>query len=78
MSTEQATIEEQEQWLEEPVEPGLPRRPRRRLLTPVPLALTGVLLVACGFIGGVLVEKGQNPSSSSAGGTSGLASRFAA
>ena len=43
------------------------------------LSLLGVLLLACGFIGGVLVEKGQSSSSSSAaGGASGLASRFAA
>ncbi len=42
----------------------LARRPRRRLLgtggNPIPLALLGVLLIACGFIGGVLVEKGQS------------------
>ncbi len=70
-------IEEQDEWLEEPVE--LPRRPRRRLLSPVPLALLGVLLAACGFIAGVLVEKGQASSSSSAAGSaSSLASRFAA
>lgn len=41
----------------------LPPRPRRRLLTPLPLALLGALLVALGFIGGVLVEKGQGSSS---------------
>jgi hypothetical protein len=76
MSTEQATVEQQEQWLEEPAE--LPRRPRRRrLLTPIPLALTGALLIACGFIGGVLVEKDQNSSSSSSGGASSFAARFA-
>ncbi|HEV2944799.1 MAG TPA: hypothetical protein VGX26_06790 [Solirubrobacteraceae bacterium] len=73
---------EDDQGWEEPVE-DLPRRPRRRLLgvggNPIALALLGVLLIACGFIGGVLVEKGQSTSSSSAGtaGT-GLASRFAA
>lgn len=55
----------------------LPRRPRRRLLTPLPLALAGVLLIACGFIAGVLVEKGQTSSSSASTTTSGLASRFA-
>jgi hypothetical protein len=76
MSTEQATVEQHEQWLEEPAEPELPRRPRRRLLTPIPLALTGVLLIACGFIGGVLVEKGQSSSGSSSG-AAGFASRFA-
>jgi hypothetical protein len=69
-------VSEEEEWLEEPVE--LPRRPRRRLLTPVPLALLGVLLVACGFIGGVLVEKGQSTSGSAAGAAGSLASRFAA
>ena len=68
----------QEEWLDEPPESELPPRPRRRLLTPVPLALMGVLAIACGFIGGVLVEKGQSSSSSSGGGASGLASRFAA
>jgi hypothetical protein len=55
----------------------LPPRPRRRLFTPIPIALLGVLLLACGFIGGVLVEKGQTSSSSSSG-AAGLASRFAA
>jgi hypothetical protein len=73
---------EDDQGWDEPVE-DLPRRPRRRLLgvggNPIALTLLGVLLIACGFIGGVLVEKGQSTSSSSAGtaGT-GLASRFAA
>jgi hypothetical protein len=70
-------IDEQDEWMEEPAE--LPRRPRRRLLSPVPLALLGILLAACGFIGGVLVEKGQSTSgSSTAGAASSLASRFAA
>jgi len=64
-------------WAEEPLE-ELPPRPRRRLFAPLPLALLGVLLLACGFIGGVLVEKGQSTSTSSAGAASGLASRFAA
>jgi hypothetical protein len=67
-------------WAQEPRE-ELPPRPRRRLLgtggNPLILALLGVLLIACGFIGGVLVEKGQTPSSSSSG-AAGLASRFAA
>jgi hypothetical protein len=62
------------EWFDEPSE--LPRRPRRRLLTPVPIALAAVLAIACGFIGGVLVEKGQN-SSSAAGGGAGIASQFA-
>jgi hypothetical protein len=69
-------VAQEDEWLHEDEE--LPRRPRRRLLTPVPLALLGVLLIACGFIGGVLVEKGQTSSSSSSAGASGLAARFAA
>jgi hypothetical protein len=66
----------EEEWPDESAE--LPRRPRRRLLTPVPLALLGVLIIACGFIAGVLVEKGQTGSSSSSGAGAGLAARFAA
>ncbi len=68
---------EDDGWAQDDEE--LPRRPRRRLLAPLPLALLGVLLTACGFIGGVLVQKGQSSSSSSsATGAAGLASRFAA
>jgi hypothetical protein len=67
-------------WLQE--EPELPPRPRRRLFgtgaNPVALALLGVLLIACGFIGGVLVEKGESSSSASDGSAATLASRFAA
>ena len=65
-------------WL--PDEEELPARPRRRLLAPLPLSLLGLLLIACGFIGGVLVEKGQSSgaSSSGAGSGAGLAARFAA
>jgi hypothetical protein len=67
-------------WARAPLE-ELPPRPRRRLLgtggNPIFLSLLGVLLIACGFIGGVLVEKGQT-SSSSGSGAAGLASRFAA
>jgi hypothetical protein len=72
------TEEEQDEWAEEPEE--LPARPRRRLVTPIPLALLGVLLIAGGFIAGVQVQKGESSSSASAGAgaTAGLASRFAA
>jgi hypothetical protein len=65
-----------EEWLDDPVE--LPPRPRRRLLAPLPLALLAVLLIACGFIAGVLVEKGESPSAPAAGNPSSFASRFAA
>jgi hypothetical protein len=70
----------EDEWAQESDE--LPPRPRRRLLgaggNPIFLALLGVLLIACGFIGGVLVEKEQTASSGSASGASGLAARFAA
>jgi hypothetical protein len=65
-----------DEWMAEDEE--LPRRPRRRLLTPLPLALLAILLVACGFIGGVLIEKGETSSGSAAATGSGLAARFAA
>jgi hypothetical protein len=65
-----------EDWMEDSLQ-ELPPRPRRRLLAPAPLALLGVLLLACGFIGGVLVEKGQATSSSGSA-ASGAGSRLAA
>jgi hypothetical protein len=58
--------EQETEWLDD--ESELPRRPRRRLLTPIPLALLAVLLIACGFIGGVLVQKGQGGGTASRGG----------
>jgi len=64
--------EAEDDWFEEPDE--LPRRPRRKLLSPVPVALFVVLLVAVAFFAGVQVEKGQGSSSASGG----LASSFAA
>ena len=36
-----------------------PPRPRRKRLTRGTLALLSLLLAACGFIGGVQVQKGQ-------------------
>jgi hypothetical protein len=63
-----------EEWEEESEE--LPRRARCRLLTPIPLALVAALLIACGFVAGVKVQKGQTRSASGAG--AGLASRLAA
>jgi hypothetical protein len=85
----------QEPQLEEPLledappddealfEHELPPRPRRRLLgaggNPVALSLLAILLTACGFIGGVLVEKGEGGAAgSSSAGARGLASRAAA
>ncbi|MGA9875697.1 MAG: hypothetical protein WBQ21_07805, partial [Solirubrobacteraceae bacterium] len=75
-------VDEREEWIEGPIEDELPRRPRRRLLgvgaNPIPLMLIGVLLIACGFIGGVLLEKGESSSSSGPSASGSLASRFAA
>jgi hypothetical protein len=70
----------EDEWLQEP---ELPPRPRRRLLgeggtASLRLALLAVLLVACGFIGGALVEKGQASSNSSNGAAGGIAARLAA
>ncbi|MDX6667767.1 MAG: hypothetical protein QOK04_1147 [Solirubrobacteraceae bacterium] len=45
-------------WEDEPDE--LPPRPRRRLFTRLTGALLGVLLLASGFVAGVLIEKGQS------------------
>jgi hypothetical protein len=62
-----------EHWTDELEE--LPPRPRRKLLTPISGALLAVLIAAGGFIGGVLVEKGQGGSSSNP--FAAAASRFA-
>ncbi len=69
-SLDQEMLQEDDDWVEE-YEDQLPHRPRRRLVTPFNLSLLGVLLVAGGFIAGVLVEKGQT--SSTAGATTGAA-----
>jgi len=61
--------EQENEWLDD--ESELPRRPRRRLLTPIPVALLAVLLIAGGFIGGVLVQKGQGGTASPSGRASG-------
>jgi hypothetical protein len=69
--------EREEGWIDDAEE--LPPRPRRRLLTPIPLTLLAILAIACGFIGGVLVEKGQGGSTSgAAAGGGAFASRLAA
>jgi hypothetical protein len=70
---EPAPVRVQEAWQDEP---ELPPRPRRRLMTPLTASLLGVLLAALGFIGGVLVQKGQEGSTGAAGGGA-FASRLA-
>jgi hypothetical protein len=62
-----------EHWTDELEE--LPARPRRKLLTPLTGALLAVLIAACGFIGGVLVEKNHaSPSNPFAAAANRLAS----
>jgi hypothetical protein len=49
-------------------EEPLPKRPRRRLVTPISATLAGALVGALGFIGGVEVQKGQDDGGTSNGG----------
>jgi hypothetical protein len=57
------TAQADEGWYEEPDE--LPARPRARFLTPLTVVLMLVLFAACGFVGGVLVQKGQQSGATS-------------
>jgi hypothetical protein len=66
-------------WYEDEEAPGedaVPRRPRRKLVTPVTGALAAVVLVAGGFIGGVQVQKHQGGSSSGGARAGSFAARF--
>jgi hypothetical protein len=55
-------------------EEPLPKRARRRLVTPISAALAGALVGALGFIGGVEVQKGQDGGGSTSNGGAALAS----
>jgi len=72
-----AALDDERYWDEEDVdvEQELPSRTRRRLLTPLTATLAALLVGACGFIIGVLVEKGQGGGSSAAAGGFGRAAR---
>ena len=61
----------EQEWLEDEPEEA-PARPRRKLLSPLPVTLFVILLVACGFFAGVEVEKGQSSSSTAGGFPAGL------
>lgn len=61
----------EQEWLEDEPEEA-PARPRRKLLSPLPVTLFVILLVACGFFAGVEVEKGQSSSSTPGGFPAGL------
>jgi hypothetical protein len=67
--------EEDSEWIEsesetdwDAVEEGeeLPPRRRSRLLAPLPIALTAVLIAAVGFLAGVLVQQGSGAGASGA------------
>jgi hypothetical protein len=85
MTTQETHVEEpsaleyeHEDWRAE--EDELPPRPRRKLLSPIPVTLMALLLVALAFFAGVQVEKGQSSSAGGGGLPSGLAAlkaRFA-
>ena len=64
MSATTDTDQVYEEPLDDEIEPGLPPRPRRKLLNRWTGGLIVVLIAALGFIGGVLVQKGQGSSAS--------------
>jgi len=57
--------------------PELPRRPKRRLVTPWTLGLAAVLVAALGFIGGVQVQKGEQDDGAASGLPAGLRAAMA-
>jgi hypothetical protein len=72
MSVATDTDQVYEEPLDDEVEPGLPPRPRRRLLNRWTAGLGVILIAALGFIGGVLVQKGQGSSTSGQGQAAGF------
>jgi hypothetical protein len=62
------TTLDQPTWLDDdaPID-ELPRRPRRKLVTPVTAGLTAVIIAAAGFVGGVQVQKSSATASTGAG-----------
>ena len=50
------------------LEPELPRRERRRLVTPAAIAAGAVIIAALGFLGGVQVQKSQGATDTPGGG----------
>jgi hypothetical protein len=59
-----------EQWEDEPENAEfLPPRPRGRLLRPMTILLFAALMASTGFLGGVVMEKHQLPSTAAATGT---------
>jgi hypothetical protein len=62
------TTLDQPTWLDDdaPID-ELPRRPRRKLVTPATAGLTAVIIAAAGFVGGVQVQKSSATASTGAG-----------
>jgi hypothetical protein len=68
-STEEGpTLEQDAGELIGPEADELPARPRRRLVTPLAVALATALVAAGGFVGGVEVQKGQGTAAASPAG----------
>ena len=67
-------LEDEMNQATEPQIDELPPRPRNRLLAPLPLVLTAVLIAAIGFLGGVLIQKGSEGGDSASGLPGGLPS----
>jgi hypothetical protein len=67
------TVTHEDERLEaEPWGEQLPRRERRRLVTPITAALAAVAIAAAGFIVGVQVQKSQGSAGATAGRVGGL------
>jgi hypothetical protein len=62
------TTLDQPTWLddEEASAEQLPRRPRRKLVTPATAGLAAVIIAAAGFVGGVEIQKGSATASTGA------------
>jgi hypothetical protein len=62
------TTLDQPTWLADEEAPAdqLPRRPRRKLVTPATAGLAAVILAAAGFVGGVEIQKGSATASTGA------------
>jgi len=77
-TTETIEREPFEAWSEDDEPDALPPRKRKPGFTPLTGALIALLLLACGFVGGVLVQKGQGGSNGGGGAFAAAAARLTA